>query len=138
MLDDYTVALGGILVILATLIVQALVASMTKAKQPGAVPGKMEASLGHESFVFRAQRTWMNSLENMSAMLGTSFLAILVGANVFWTGVLVWVMAISRILHMLLYYQISTDKNPSPRTWFFLLGVLANVTLLVFAGRALL
>ena len=75
MFEDYTVALAGILIILATLIVQALVASMTKAKQPGAVPGKMEASLGHESFVFRAQRTWMNSLENISAMLGTSFLA---------------------------------------------------------------
>lgn len=138
MFEAYSVALAGILVILATLIVQALVAGMTKAKQPGAVPGKMDDSLSHESFVFRAQRTWMNSLENMSAMLGASFLAILVGANVFWTGVLVWVMAVSRILHMVLYYKIATEQNPSPRSWFFLLAVLANISLLVFAGLALL
>jgi uncharacterized MAPEG superfamily protein len=71
-------------------------------------------------------------------MLGTSFLALFVGANVFWTGTLIWVYAVARILHMFLYYGIATDKNPSPRSYFFLLGVIANIALLVFAGIALL
>ena len=114
-----------------------MIASMTKAKQPGAIPGKIEESLGHSSFVFRSHRTLMNSLENIPVMLGASLLAILAGANAFWTGVLVWVIAAARILHMLLYYQIATDKNPSPRTWFFLLGFFANIALLVLAAVAL-
>jgi hypothetical protein len=45
--------------------------------------------------------------------------------------------ALSRILHMVLYYGIATDKNPSPRSYFFLLGVVANIALLVFVGLAL-
>ena len=38
----------------------------------------------------------MNSLENLPAMLGTVFLAVMVGANDTWTGILVWVFAMSR------------------------------------------
>ena len=45
--------------------------------------------------------------------------------------------ALSRILHMALYYAIATEKNPSPRSYFFLLGVVANIALLVFVGLAL-
>ena len=137
MFETYTVALWGVFVILATLMLQSLIASMTKAKQPGAIPGKIEESLGHSSFVFRSHRTLMNSLENIPVMLGASLLAILAGANAFWTGVLVWVIAAARILHMLLYYQIATDRNPSPRTWFFLLGFFANIALLLLAAVAL-
>ncbi len=137
MFQAYTVALWGVFAILATLMLQSLIASMTKAKQPGAIPGKIDESLGHASFVFRSHRTLLNSLENIPAILGASLLAILAGANAFWTGVLVWVIAAARILHMLLYYQIATDRNPSPRTWFFLLGFFANIALLVLAAVAL-
>jgi len=134
---SYSLALWGIFVILLTVLVQSLVAAGTKASQPGAVPGKMDESLSHSSFVFRSNRTLMNSLENLPVMLGTAFLALFAGVDAMWTGILVWMFALSRILHMVLYYGIATEKNPSPRSYFFLLGVVANIALLVFVGLAL-
>lgn len=135
---DFTAAFWGIWVILVTLIVQALVAGASKGARPGAVPGKIDPSLSHESFVFRAHRTFMNSLENVSAMLGSCFLAVLAGTNATWTAVFIWLFAVARILHMLLYYMIATEKNPSPRSWFYLLGVVANVGLLITIAANLL
>ena len=134
---SYSLALWGIFVILLTVLVQSLVAAGTKASQPGAIPGKMDESLSHPSFVFRSNRTLMNSLENLPVMLGTAFLALFAGVDAMWTGILVWMFALSRILHMALYYAIATEKNPSPRSYFFLLGVVANIALLVFVGLAL-
>ncbi|MET0355546.1 MAG: MAPEG family protein, partial [Cellvibrio sp.] len=104
----------------------------------GAVPGKMDPSLGHESFVFRAHRTFMNTLENIPAILGTCFLAILIGTNPFWTAVFIWVFVACRIIHMVLYYVIATDKNPSPRTYFFSLGLFANICLLGLCVKTLI
>ncbi len=138
LLNDYSAAFAGLAVILATVLIQQIIASGKKAKAPGAIPGKMDESLGHSSVVFRTQRTWMNSLENLPVMLGTIFLAVFAGANDTWTGILVWIYAISRILHMVLYYVIATDVNPSPRSWFFLAGLLANLVLLGFCVVALL
>jgi len=135
--ETYAMALWGIFIILVTVLVQALVAAVSKASQPGAIPGKMDESLGHSSFVFRSNRTVMNSLENIPVMVGASFLALFAGADAFWTGILIWVFAIARIAHMVLYYAIATDRNPSPRSYFFLLGVVANIALLVFVGIAL-
>ncbi len=112
-------------------------AAKSKASQPGAIPGKTDASLSHSSFVFRSNRTFANSLENIAVMLGASFLAILVGSNVFWTGVVIWVMAISRIMHMVLYYYSSTEQNPSPRSYFYLIALVADIALLSLCGSAL-
>jgi uncharacterized MAPEG superfamily protein len=135
--EAYDTALWGILVILGTLLLQLLIASVTKAKQPGAIPGKMDPDLGHASFVFRSNRTFMNSVENAPAMLGTALLAVLVGASTTWTAALVWTYALARIAHMILYYAIATDVNPSPRSYFFLLGFAANIALLGFVAVAL-
>jgi uncharacterized MAPEG superfamily protein len=137
MLESYSVAFLGILVIILTVVVQSLVAAKSKAEQPGAIPGKIDNSLSHSSFVFRANRTFANSLENITVMLATSFLAILVGANIFWAGVMIWVMAISRIIHMALYYSIATEQNPSPRSYFYLIALVANIVLLGLCGWAI-
>jgi len=134
----YYLTFLGLFIILLTLLIQWFVASKTKASQAGAIPGKIPENLSHESFVFRAHRTFMNSLENLPLMLGTTFMAVLIGANSFWTGIFVWVFAIARILHMVLYYAIATEQNPSPRTWFFMIGLLANVALLALCGITLL
>ena len=138
LLADYSATHAGLVVILATVLIQQLIASGKKARAPGAIPGKMDESLGHESVVFRTQRTWMNSLENLPVMLGTAFLAMFVGADPKWTGILVWAFAVARILHMALYYAIATNVNPSPRSWFFLLGFVANAVLLGFCVAAIL
>lgn len=137
MLESYSIAFLGILVLILTVVVQSFVAAKSKAGQPGAIPGKIDTSLSHSSFVFRANRTFSNSLENITVMLGTSFLAILVGSNIFWTGVLIWVMAIARIIHMVLYYSMSTEKNPSPRSYFYFMALIANILLLGLCGIAI-
>jgi uncharacterized MAPEG superfamily protein len=138
MFSSYSLALLGILIILLTLVIQGFVAARSKASQAGAVPGKIDLSLSHSSFVFRANRTFANSLENMPQMLGAAFLAVFVGANVMWTAVFIWSMAVSRIIHMVLYYGISTEKNPSPRSYFYLIALIANVALLCLSGLALI
>lgn len=126
----YLSAFWGVAAVIVLLLAQWAVATITKGSQKGAVPGKIDAELGHESFVFRSQRTFMNTLENVSALLGTAFLAVLIGANAFWVAVLIWVWVLARVMHMALYYAIATNQNPSPRSYFFVLGVLANIGLL--------
>ncbi|MRJ43779.1 MAPEG family protein [Idiomarina loihiensis] len=136
--ETYTIAYWGLLIALVILLVQWVIASGQKAKQPGAVPGKIDDSLSHSSFVFRAHRTLMNSLENYPLMLGTVFLAFFIGVSAFWTGIFIWIFAIARLIHMVLYYAIATEKNPSPRSYFFMIGLAANVALLVLCGITLI
>ncbi|PWW35301.1 putative MAPEG superfamily protein [Idiomarina loihiensis] len=136
--ETYTMAYWGVLIALVILLVQWVIASGQKAKQPGAVPGKIDDSLSHSSFVFRAHRTLMNSLENYPLMLGTVFLAFFIGVSAFWTGIFIWIFAIARLIHMVLYYAIATEKNPSPRSYFFMIGLAANVALLVLCGITLI
>lgn len=134
----YQGAFLWIAVIIATVLIQWLVASGRKAKQNGAIPGKPPTDLSHHDFVFRAWRTHQNSVENLGTMLGASFLAILVGVDAGWTTLLIAIMALSRIIHMVLYYAIATEQNPSPRSYFFMLGWIANLALLVLAFITLL
>ncbi|RUO63294.1 Uncharacterized conserved protein, MAPEG superfamily [Pseudidiomarina planktonica] len=134
----YQGAFLWIAVIIATVLIQWLVASGRKAKQNGAIPGKPPTDLSHHDFVFRAWRTHQNSVENLGTMLGASFLAILVGVDAGWTTLLIAIMALSRIIHMVLYYAIATEQNPSPRSYFFMLGWIANLALLVLSFITLL
>ncbi|MDT0583394.1 MULTISPECIES: MAPEG family protein [Alteromonadaceae] len=115
---------------LIMVLVQWGVATFSKAKQPNAVPGKVDQDLSHDSFVFRAHRTFQNTLENSLLFVATVLFGIAIGQQGLWFGVLVWVYVIARIIHMALYYAIATEKNPSPRSYFFMLGLLANVALL--------
>ncbi len=120
------------------LLVQWLVASGRKAKQPGAVPGKINESLSHDSFVFIAHRTFMNSLENYPLMLGKLPFWRSLSGQVH-SGRRCWfrVFVGARLIHMVLYYAIATEKNPSPRSYFFMIGLFANIALLVVCGSTL-
>ena len=138
LVNSYSLAFSGLFVCILTLLVQQLIAARTKASQDGAIPGKIDEDLSHASFVFRSHRTFQNSLENFPAMMATAFLAIFIGANATWTGIIIWTFAVARIIHMALYYKISTEVNPSPRSYFFLIGFIANIALLVFCGIALI
>lgn len=131
--EDYTSTLLWMAIIIATVIVQAIIASRGKAMEKGAIPGKEPRDCSHENFVFRSWRTHQNSLENLSPMLGTIVLAILAGVDSSWTMWCAAIFAVARIIHMVLYYAIATEKNPSPRSYFFLIAFIANVVLLVKA-----
>ena len=51
--------------------VQWSVATFSKAKQANAIPGKIDDNLSHHSFVFRAHRTYQNTLENSVLFVGS-------------------------------------------------------------------
>ena len=129
MTDIYWWAIAGLVVITLTVFIQGLVAAMSHASKSNAVPGKLADDLSHESFEFRSHRTFHNSLENLSAFVIPAILAMFVGLNPATLAAIVWVYAVARILHMVLYYAIATEKNPSPRSYFFLAGWLANAAL---------
>tara|TARA_Y100001949_G_scaffold168131_2_gene166495 strand:- start:3383 stop:3823 length:441 start_codon:yes stop_codon:yes gene_type:complete len=135
--DTYQSTFIGLWLIFATLVFQALAASVSHRKQQHYIPGIVDEQLGHESIVFRTHRTFHNSLENLMMMVGPVFIAILTGMDSSWLAALVWIYAIARIIHMVLYYRIATEKNPSPRSYFYVIGLFANIVLLGMLGAHL-
>lgn len=138
MADTYFWSLMGLWVIFFTVIIQSIVAATAHAKAPGAVPGKLQEDLSHDSFVFRSHRTFQNSLENLLVFVGPALVAIIAGVPHLSLAVIVWVYAFARFVHMVLYYFIATEKNPSPRSYFYLVGLGANLVLFAVLGYELL
>ena len=139
MLVDYQSVFLGLWLILATIIVQAMVAIRVHRRQKGGYKvGVIKPELGQSSIVFRAHRTFQNSLENITPLLGMAIIAALMGYSSFKLSIIVWVYAIARIIHMILYYKIATDKNPSPRSIFWAVGFLTNFYLMIDLGIFLL
>jgi uncharacterized MAPEG superfamily protein len=134
---DYQTALLGLLFIIATIYVQGLIAIRAHRKQTHMIPGVVSDELGHESFVFRSHRTHQNSLENIVQFALPVFIGLFAGVNAFWLAVVVWIYALARLAHMVLYYKIATEKNPSPRSYFYMVGFLTNFVLIVMVAVAL-
>ena len=139
MFEVYQSSLIGLWLILATIMTQAMVAiRVHRAQKGGYTPGVIKPELGQSSFVFRAHRTFQNSMENIVPILGLAFIAIFAGYSAFKLSIIVWVYAIARIAHMILYYRIATEKNPSPRSIPFIIGFFANLYLMIDLGIFLL
>ncbi|WP_417346795.1 MAPEG family protein [Ferrimonas sp.] len=138
MFDNYSLSLAALLLMLATMMIQTLVATVAHRKQAHYVPGIVSDTLSHDSFVFRSHRTYQNSLENVPLMALSLLTAIATGLDPLTLGVIAWVFALARIIHTALYYAIATERNPSPRSYFFMIGLLSNLVLLVLIAMALL
>ena len=139
MFEVYQSSLIGLWLILVTIMIQAMVAiRVHRAQKGGYTPGVIKPELGQSSFVFRAHRTFQNSMENIVPILGLAFIAIFAGDSAFKLSISVWVYAIARIAHMVLYYKIATEKNPSPRSIPFIIGFFANFYLMIDLGIFLL
>jgi uncharacterized MAPEG superfamily protein len=135
MLEEYQPVFLGLWLVLATIIVQAMVAIRVHRRQKGGYDvGVIKPELGQSSIVFRAHRTFQNSLENITPLMGMAIIAALSGYSSSKLTVVVWVYAIARIVHMVLYYKIATDKNPSPRSIFWAIGFLTNLYLMIDLG----
>ena len=134
-LEEYQSVFLGLWLVLATIIVQAMVAIRVHRRQKGGYNvGVIKPELGQSSIVFRAHRTFQNSLENITPLMGMAIIAALSGYSSTKLTIVVWVYAIARIVHMILYYKIATDKNPSPRSIFWAIGFLTNLYLMVDLG----
>ena len=131
---DYSATLVASYLLLLMVFVQALVASIAHRRQQSYVPGIVDEDLGPESFVFRSHRTFMNSLENVPFMLALVFVAMVAGFQPGWLSIVAWVYVGSRLAHMITYYLEATRKNPSLRSYFFMIGLLAQLILFVMLG----
>jgi uncharacterized MAPEG superfamily protein len=118
--------------------VQAMVASIAHRQQKEYVPGVVDEQLGPESFVFRSHRTFMNSIENVPFMFGLSMVSILSGFSAVTLCYILWGYVFGRLGHMFLYYKIATRKNPSARSYFFMISILAQLILFVLLGLHLM
>ena len=135
MFEAYQSSLLGLWVILASMVIQAMVAvRMHRRQEGGYMPGVLKPSLDHSSIVFRTHRTFQNSLENIIPLLGMALIAILSGYGSFKLSIIVWIYAIARIIYMILYYKIATKKNPSPRSIFWAIGFLTYLYLMIDLG----
>lgn len=138
MFEEYMASIWAFWAIFATIFIQALVAVIAHRKQAKYTPGVLDESLGHESFVFRSDRTFRNSLENIIPLAGMGFLGMMVGVNTVVLASILWVYAIARLIHMALYYKIATERNPSPRSYFYMIGLLANLVLIFVVAATML
>lgn len=137
MIEAYNLTFWALWLIVVTVVVQALVASVAHRKQSQYVPGIVDSNLSHESFVFRSHRTFMNSLENVGLFLFPAIFAIWLGVDAQALAIITWVYALARIIHMVLYYAIATEKNPSPRSYFYMIALVTNLVLLGYVAAAL-
>ena len=138
MFDPYTTSLIGLWLVLTTITLQAIIAVGAHRRQSKMVPGIVDPALSHDSFVFRSDRTFRNSLENIVPFFGLSVLAMLTGFSAERLAIVVWVYALARLFHMILYYRIATEKNPSPRSYFYMVGLLATFYLIGDLGQFLI
>ncbi|CAD5258699.1 conserved membrane hypothetical protein [Alteromonas sp. 38] len=138
MFTVYTYAIAGLAVIIFTVLVQNIVAAVAHRKQSSYVPGKVAEDLSHNSFVFRSHRTFHNSLENVNQFIIPAILCMFVGVAPLYMAILVWVYGLCRIVHMALYYAVATESNPSPRTYFYMIGLVINLILYVLLFMALI
>ena len=138
MLETYTTSLIGLWLMLTTITLQAVIAAGAHRRQNKMVPGIVDPALSHDSFVFRSDRTFRNSLENIAPFFGLSVLAMIAGFSPDRLAIAIWVYALARLLHMILYYRIATEKNPSPRSYFYIIGLLATFYLIGDLGHFLI
>jgi len=66
------------------------------------------------------------------------FLGFFLNLNSMAFALCIWIYVAARLIHMILYYAIATEKNPSPRSYFFLIAAMANMVMLVLIGLRLL
>ena len=138
MFEAYELSFLGLWMIAVTMIVQLFVATGAHRRQKKSIPGVMDSTLGQKSFVFRSHRVHQNSLENIPPMLALSIIAILIGIDANRLAIAIWVYAVARIIYTALYYAIATEKNPSPRSYFFGIALFANLFLVYDVAMALI
>lgn len=116
--------------LVAMIVIQAIIATAAHRKQTEYIPGVVDDKLDHHSFVFRSHRTFMNSLENVPVFVLTAMLAMFSAVDpqtLYWSVV---VYTAARLVHMVLFYKIATNKNPSPRSYFYMIALLTQLFLL--------
>ena len=120
-------------VVLAGLILAQLLIADVASIRAKHVPG-MPVTDGHASFHFRAVRALGNTNETLGLFLLLAALAVVLGANARWTGILAWVYVAGRAGHMTFYYA----RVGLARSAAFSVSVVAQIGLLLLVAAAVL
>ena len=92
----------------------------------------------HRLFSFRVLRTYSNSVESVPTFGFTLVLAILVGVGTALTNWIAVIYLACRIAFWVLYYGGYGKTAGGPRTMSFVVGLLANIALVIAAMISLL
>lgn len=134
MFEQYHNLLFVLLSLLAMMVLQQIVATVAHRKQKDMVPGVVDSQLDHHSFVFRSHRTFMNSIENVPIFVLTVLVGLFVGVESQSLFIVSSVFFVARFIHMVLFYLIATNTNPSPRSYFYFIGLLSQLYLIGLVG----
>ena len=75
--------------------------------------------------------TGVGDIENTPIFILSALIAIYAGVA---PMTLLWAVAVyffARLVHMVLFYLVATNKNPSPRSYFYMIGLLAQIYLTI-------
>ena len=137
MMQEYYVSFVGIWALLILIVIEAIISIGASRTQKRYVPGKTNSDLGPESFVFRSDRAFKNSLENIIPFLGAALISILLTMDPIRLSRLIIIYVLARYIYTAIYYSVATRKNPSLRSLFFSVGFLVTIIMLVDIGRHL-
>ena len=138
MFEAYYLSFFGIWALLSLVVIEAIIAMGASRSQKKYTPGILNSDLGPESFVFRSDRAFKNSLENIVPFLGAAIISILLSMDPLRLARLVLVYVLARYIYPAVYYSIATRKNPSFRSLFYLVGLIVTIIMLVDIGWFLL
>ncbi len=138
MFEVYYLSFFGIWALLSLVVIEAIIAMGASRSQKKYTPGILNSDLGPESFVFRSDRAFKNSLENIVPFLGAAIISILLSMEPLRLARLVLVYVLARYIYTAVYYSIATRKNPSFRSLFYLVGLIVTIIMLVDIGWFLL
>ncbi len=129
-LTGYNSSVTAMALLIVWMALQFIIATVAHRKQDNMIPGKVDDSLDHHSFVFRSHRAYMNAVEGMSLYFPAFVVALLLGVSANFVAALTWIYLAARIVHGVLYYMIATNKNPSPRSYFWAISFLTTLVLI--------
>ena len=138
MFEVYYLSFFGIWALLSLVVIEAIISMGASRSQKKYTPGILNSDLGPESFVFRSDRAFKNSLENIVPFLGAAIISILLSMDPLRLARLVLVYVLARYIYTAVYYSIATRKNPSFRSLFYLVGLIVTIIMLVDIGWFLL
>lgn len=138
MFEVYYLSFFGIWALLSLVVIEAIIDMGASRSQKKYTPGILNSDLGPESFVFRSDRAFKNSLENIVPFLGAAIISILLSMDPLRLARLVLVFVLARYIYTAVYYSIATRKNPSFRSLFYLVGLIVTIIMLVDIGWFLL
>ena len=136
-LAAYQVSFVSLAVLCTAILVQSFMAGalgLGKGEEIAGLPLKGD----HGNLSFRVLRTYANSTENLSVMVATTMLAIIVGVSAVVVNWLVALHVILRLIYWAVYYSGVGKVTAGPRTITYVAAYFMNAILVVFVLWALL